>query len=73
MRIIDANFLDYLDYLGRQDINTQIENDIRIITTRSKKKRKKEVIIPDPQKTMDSYEQAMDTSKYDQILSDLTI
>lgn len=70
MRTIGSSFLDYL---SRQDVNVQVQNDIRIITERSKKKRQKKASVPKPQETKDSYEQAMDTSKYDQILSELTI
>lgn len=60
----------YLDYLGRKDVNKQVENDIRILTKRSKKRGSK-VAAPEVQETVDSYERAMDTSKYDAILSEL--
>lgn len=68
MRTIGSSFLDYL---GRQDVNVQVQNDIRIITEKSKKKRQKQAVAPKSQEVKDSYEQAMDTSKYDQILSEL--
>ena len=55
-------------------INQQVENDIQIITKKNKKRNKattKTQIAT--QEVKDSYEQAMDASKYDKILSELTI
>ena len=48
----------FFDYLYRVDLNKQVENDIRILTKKNKKK---------------TYERAMDISKYDKILSELSI
>lgn len=62
----------FFDYLGRVDVHTQVENDIRILTKKSKK-RSSRATAPEVKVEKDSYEQAMDTSKYDQILSELTI
>ena len=63
---------NFFDYLGKVDIYTQVENDIRILTKKSKKRNNK-VAISEVTIEKDSYEQIMDTSKYDQILSELTI
>lgn len=63
---------NFFDYLNRVDIHTQVENDIRILTKKSKK-RNSRVAVPEVIVEKDSYEQAMDTSKYDQILSELII
>lgn len=62
----------FFDYLGRVDVHTQVENDIRILTKKSKKRSNK-VATPEAKIEKDAYEQAMDTSKYDQILSELKI
>ncbi len=60
----------FFDYLGRIDVHTQVENDIRILTKKNKKKGSK-AAVPEIKKPIDSYEQAMDVSKYDAILSEL--
>lgn len=65
---------DFFSYVSEKTISQQVENDIKIITKRSKKKNKMNTTAhAAPQKTKDSYEQAMDTSKYDQILNELII
>ena len=62
----------FFDYLGRVDLNKQVENDIRILTKKNKKKNSK-ADSPKVKVEKDTYEQAMDTSKYDKILSELSI
>lgn len=62
----------FFDYLGRVDLNKQVENDIRILTKKNKKKNSK-AATPKVKVEKDTYEQAMDTSKYDKILSKLSI
>lgn len=69
MRMSDSFF----DYLGRVDLNKQVENDIRILTKKNKKKNSKTAAVPKVKVEKDTYEQAMDTSKYDKILSELAI
>ena len=62
---------DFFSYLSERTVSQQVENDIRII---SKKRNKMNIETQAvPQEVKDSYEQAMDTSKYDQILNELTI
>ncbi|MCM1324327.1 MAG: hypothetical protein NC218_09200 [Acetobacter sp.] len=65
---------DFFSFLSEKTVSQQVENDIRIITKKSKKRNKAatEVQTVTPE-VKDSYEQAMDTSKYDKILSELTI
>lgn len=63
---------NFFDYLSRVDVHTQVENDIRILTKKNKKKGGK-AAIPKIKVEKDTYEQSMDTSKYDKILSKLTI
>lgn len=71
MRITKSEFFNYV---SEKTVSQQVENDIRIITKRGKKKNKTNTATHvASQKTKDSYEQAMDTSKYDQILSELTV
>lgn len=62
----------FFDYLGRVDVHEQVENDIRILTKKNKKKNSK-AASPKVKVKKDTYEQAMDTSKYDKILSELAI
>ena len=62
----------FFDYLGRVDLNKQVENDIRILTKKNKKKNSK-AAASKVKVEKDTYEQAMDTSKYDKILSELSI
>ena len=62
----------FFDYLGRVDVHEQVENDIRILTKKNKKKNSK-AASPKVKVEKDIYEQAMDTSKYDKILSELAI
>lgn len=62
----------FFDYLGRVDVHEQVENDIRILTKKNKKKNSK-AASPKVKVKKDTYEQAMDTSKYDKILSELSI
>ena len=62
----------FFDYLGRVDLNKQVENDIRILTKKNKTKNSK-AAAPTIKVEKDTYEQAMDTSKYDKILSELSI
>lgn len=62
----------FFDYLGRVDLNKQVENDIRILTKKNKKKNSK-AAEPKVKVEKDTYKQAMDTSKYDKILSELSI
>ena len=62
----------FFDYLGRVDVHEQVENDIRILTKKNKKKNSK-AAAPKVKVEKDTYEQAMDTSKYDKILSELSI
>ena len=62
----------FFDYLGRVDLNKQVENDIRILTKKNKKKNSKAAAAK-VKVEKDTYEQAMDTSKYDKILSELSI
>ncbi len=65
---------DFFNYLSERTVSQQVENDIRIITKKSKKRNKANAVTQTAsQEVKDSYEQAMDTSKYDQILSELTI
>lgn len=65
---------DFFNYLSERTVSQQIENDIRIITKKSKKRNKANAATQTAsQEVKDSYEQAMDTSKYDQILSEPTI
>jgi len=61
---------DFFTYFSERVINQQVENDIRIITKNSKKKKKQEEVAK-TQRIRDSYEEAMDTSKYDEILREL--
>lgn len=63
----------FFDYLGRVDLNKQVENDIRILTKKNKKKNSKAAAVSKVKVEKDTYEQAMDTSKYDKILSELSI
>lgn len=63
----------FFDYLGRVDIHEQVENDIRILTKKNKKKNSKAAAASKVKVEKDTYEQAMDTSKYDKILSELAI
>lgn len=62
----------FFDYLGKVDLNKQVENDIRILTKKNKKKNSK-ASAPKVKVEKNTYEQAMDTSKYDKILSELSI
>lgn len=62
----------FFNYLGRVDVHEQVENDIRILTKKNKKKNSK-ADSPKVKVEKDTYEQAMDTSKYDKILSELAI
>lgn len=62
----------FFNYLGRVDVHEQVENDIRILTKKNKKKNSK-AAAPKVKVEKDTYEQAMDTSKYDKILSELAI
>lgn len=62
----------FFDYLGRVDVHEQVENDIRILAKKNKKKNSK-AAAPKVKVEKDTYEQAMDTSKYDKILSELAI
>lgn len=62
MRTIGKNSIDYLAYL------TMIDEQAK---EKKNKKKNKTVSAPQPQ-VKDSYEQAMDTSRYDQILQELT-
>lgn len=65
---------DFFSYLSERTVSQQVENDIRIITKKGKKRNRAATEVQTaPQKVRDSYEQAMDTSKYDKILSELTI
>ncbi len=63
---------NFFNYLGKVDIHEQVENDIRILTKKNKKKNSK-AAAPKVKVEKDTYEQAMDTSKYDKILSELAI
>lgn len=63
---------NFFNYLGKVDIHEQVENDIRILTKKNKKKNSK-AAAPKVKVEKDTYEQAMDTSKYDKILSELSI
>ena len=63
----------FFDYLGRVDVHEQVENDIRILTKKNKKKNSKAAAASKAKVEKDTYEQAMDTSKYDKILSELAI
>ena len=62
----------FFDYLDRVDVHEQVENDIRILTKKNKKKNSK-AAAPKVKVEKDTYEQAMDTNKYDKILSELSI
>lgn len=62
----------FFNYLGRVDVHEQVENDIRILTKKNKKKNSK-AAVPKVKIEKDTYEQAMDTSKYDKILNELSI
>lgn len=62
----------FFNYLGRVDVHEQVENDIRILTKKNKKKNNK-AAAPKVKVEKDTYEQAMDTSKYDKILNELSI
>lgn len=62
----------FFNYLGRVDVHEQVENDIRILTKKNKKKNSKADSLK-VKVEKDTYEQAMDTSKYDKILSELAI
>ena len=62
----------FFNYLGRVDVYEQVENDIRILTKKNKKKNSN-AAAPKVKVAKDTYEQAMDTSKYDKILSELAI
>lgn len=62
----------FFNYFSRVDLNKQVENDIRILTKKNKKKNSK-ATSPKVKVEKDTYEQAMDTSKYDKILSELAI
>ena len=63
----------FFNYLGRVDVHEQVENDIRILAKKNKKKNSKAAAAPKVKVEEDTYEQAMDTSKYDKILSELAI
>lgn len=63
----------FFDYLGRVDVHEQVKNDIRILTKKNKKKNSKAAAASKVKVEKDTYEQAMDTSKYDKILSELAI
>lgn len=63
---------NFFNYLGKVDIHEQVENDIRILTKKNKKKNNK-AAAPKVKVEKDTYEQAMDTSKYDKILNELSI
>ena len=63
---------NFFNYLGKVDIHEQVENDVRILTKKNKKKNSK-TAAPKVKVEKDTYEQAMDTSKYDKILSELVI
>lgn len=63
---------NFFDYFGRVDLNKQVENDIRILTKKNKKKNSN-AAAPKVKVEKDTYEQAMDTSKYDKILNELSI
>lgn len=63
---------NFFNYLGKVDIHEQVENDVRILTKKNKKKNSK-TAAPKVKVEKDTYEQAMDTSKYDKILSELAI
>ena len=64
----------FFNYLGRVDVHEQVENDIRILAKKNKKKKKNsKAAAPKVKVEKDTYEQAMDTSKYDKILSELAI
>ena len=62
----------FFNYLGRVDVHEQVENDIRILTKKNKKKNSKADSLK-VKVEKDTYEQAMDTSKFDKILSELAI
>ena len=62
----------FFNYLGRVDVHEQVENDIRILTKKNKKKNSN-AAAPKVKVEKDTYEQAMDTSKYDKILNELSI
>lgn len=62
----------FFNYLGRVDVHEQVENDICILTKKNKKKNSKAAALK-VKVEKDTYEQAMDTSKYDKILSELAI
>lgn len=62
----------FFNYFSRVDLNKQVENDIRILTKKNKKKNSK-AAAPKVKVEKDTYEQSMDTSKYDKILSELSI
>lgn len=62
----------FFNYFSRVDLNKQVENDICILTKKNKKKNKA-TAAPKIKVEKDTYEQAMDTSKYDKILSELAI
>lgn len=71
MRITKSEFFNYA---SEKTVSQQVENDIKIIAKRSKKRNKTNTTTQAvPQKAKDSYEQAMDTSKYDQILNEPTV
>lgn len=70
MRITKSEFFNYVN---EKTVSQQAENDIRILKKSKKKNKTNTTTQAIPQKTKDSYEQAMDTSKYDQILSELTV
>lgn len=63
----------FFDYLSRVDVHEQVENDIRILTKKNKKKNSKAAATSKVKVEKDTYEQAMDTNKYDKILSELAI
>lgn len=64
---------NFFNYFSRVDLNKQVENDIRILTKKNKKKNSKAAAASKVKVEKDTYEQAMDTSKYDKILSELAI
>lgn len=65
---------DFFNYVSEKTVSQPMKNDIKIITKRNKKRNKTNTTTQAvSQKVKDSYEQAIDTSKYDQILNELTI
>ena len=62
----------FFDYLGRVDVHEQVENDIRILTKKNKNNNSNS-FASKIKVEKDTQERAMDTSKYDKILSELSI